>query len=407
MDSRLYWIWLSRAVPLGDECMNTLLDTFGDARDIYAAPREELARAVPSKTVLDRLCDCSLDEAHRILDRTLADGDWLLTPVDALYPICLRRLVGLPAVLYCRGVMPDLDVRPAIAVVGTRRATENGKREAFALSGGLAAGGMTVVSGGACGIDAAAHRGALAVGGCTIAVLACPLDVEYPAENTDLRREIVARGGLLVSEYPSALPYRCIFPIRNRLIAGLSQGVCLAETPVRSGARITARLAREQSREVFALPGALSGHRNDGAHREIQDGAMLVMRTTEIVEEYAPLFPGMLDADAAAEAQEHLESAPDTKEDRSSRERYKSRKHSEAAPDAKLIAHPATVPDDTPPVSSENAVRVWQALTAQPQPVDLLAQATALPVPVLLAALTELEMLGRAANSAGQQYHRI
>lgn len=407
MDSRLYWIWLQQALPAGSRAVEDLLDAFGHARSVYEATPEQLKQAGMTDELCQRLSDKSLASAHRILDRVLELGDWVLTPEDALFPLSLRHMTGCPAALYARGAMPDLDRTPAVAVVGTRTASRDGWREAYALSAGLAAGGMVVVSGGAVGIDAAAHSGALAAGGTTIVVMACPLNENYPADNAALRQQVVDSGGLLLSEFPPDEPYKCDFPIRNRLMVGLSQAVCLAETPTRSGARITARLSREQSREVFALPGALSGHLYDGAHKEIQSGATLVIRATDILREYAPLFPGMLDLEAAEQMQRQAErgGAPQPEKKEKERKRSRTRKEPKVKP-TPPPEQPASAPVVCPDYASEAARQVYAALTEQFIPVDELAAATGLPVAGLLAALTELEMYGCAENGAGQQYKR-
>ena len=408
MDSRVYWIWLQRALPLGWKKTAALLETFGHAAGVYEAGETALRQFGVGGAMLSRLTDKDLTAARRILNRVLELGDWVLTPQDALYPVGLRRLSSLPVALYCRGTLPDLDTHPAIAVVGTRHATVSGRQEARALSAGLAAGGMVVVSGCAVGIDAAVHEGALLGQGSTIGVLACPLNVEYPDPNTALRRQIVASGGLLISEYPPDEPYKCDFHVRNRLLAGLSQGVCLAETPARSGARITARLAAEYGRDVYAMPGALSGHHNDGAHKEIQKGATLVIRATDVLLDYESRFPSMLHVEKAEETQKKVERqriedpAPPRKEKKPRRTRKK-----EAAEPPAPPAPPAEVTTACPAGASAAAQQVFEALTAQPRPVDELALQTGLPIPIVLAALTELEMFGCAANSAGQQYRRV
>ena len=414
MDSRLYWIWLQQALPAGSRAVGELLDAFGHARTLYEATPDDYAKAGVSDDLRRRLADKSLEKAHRILNRVLELGDWVLTPEDALYPLCLRHSVAPPAVLYARGTMPDLDRIPAVTVVGTRHATREGVAEAKALAAGLSAGGAVVISGGAVGIDGAVHSGALEGGGITIVVMACPLNENYPAENAELRRQVVASGGLLLSEFPPDEPYKCDFHIRNRIMAGLSQAVCLAQTPSRSGARITARLARENNREVFALPGMLSGRRYDGAHKEIQGGATLVIRATDILREYAPMYPAMLDLDAAETAQQAAEGRPLTiadapKAEKKKREKAKkpkraSREHKEAEiPFVDTVVTPMVA---CPDGASETAKRVYAVLTAEPQPVDILATAADMPIPMLLAALTELEMFGCAVNSAGQQYKR-
>lgn len=407
MDSRLYWIWLQRALPAGSRAVEDLLDAFGHARVVYEATPEQLKQAGMTDELCQGLSDKSLDKAHRILDRVLEMGDWVLTPEDALFPLSMRHMTGCPAALYARGVMPDLDRSPAVAVVGTRHASRDGWREAYALSAGLAAGGMVVVSGGAVGIDAAAHSGALSAGGTTIVVMACPLNENYPRDNEELRRQVVESGGLLLSEFPPDEPYKCEFPIRNRLMVGLSQAVCLAETPTRSGARITARLAREQNREVYALPGALAGHLHDGAHKEIQSGATLVIRATDILREYAPLFPGMVDLDAAEQMQKQAErgSAPQPSASEIEKPRRKRSRRERKQPPAA----PAPTPSASvacPDTASAAAQHVYAALTENFVPVDDLATAVQMPISALLAALTELEMYGCAENGAGQQYRR-
>ena len=405
MDSRLYWIWLQQAVPLGWSSMSDLLDTFGDAAGVYAADDAALSAADIRGDLRRRLSDKSLTAARRILDRVLGQGDWVLTPEDVLYPMSLRHISGFPVALYCRGTMPDMDTTPSLTVVGTRRASEVGVREARALAAGLAAGGMVVVSGGAKGIDAAVHNGALDAGGITVVVMACPVDVNYPATNEAMRRQILEHGGLLISEYPSGEPYKCDFHVRNRLLVGLSQGVCLAETPTRSGARITARLAREQGRDVYAMPGALSGHHYDGAHKEIQNGATLVIRATDILRDYAPLFPGMLDLEAAEAAQRRSERhpLPAQKEKPVKNSRRKSTRKKQTA-DAEDTPPSRTVSVSCPAEASADARQVFACLQSDLQPVDVLAEHTALPMAKLLAALTELEMFGCAVNAAGGQY---
>ena len=401
MDSRLYWIWLAQALGPGDPVMGDLLDAFNTAAAVYAATEKELQTAGMGASVLRRLKDRSLHKAHIILNRVTEAGDWVLTPDDALYPAGLRRLPDRPAALYCRGTMPDMDACLTVAVVGTRHASDEGRQETYRLAAELATGGAIVVSGGAKGIDAAAHAGALESGGVTVAVMGCPVDKRYPVENIPLRERIVADGGLLMSEYPHGEPYRCVYQIRNRLLSGLSHGVCLGETPTRSGARITARLAREQGREVFAMPGSLSGHRNDGAHREIRGGAVLVTCAAELLEEYTATFGDVLDIDAAKEIHDLMQTK--------TAERPQPVKKKQKAAESKTKKAPEQLPPTyvaCPDAVSEPARQVYDVLTEKPCPVDDLAVKTGLSIATLLGALTELEMFGCAANAAGQQYYR-
>lgn len=401
MDSRIYWIWLAQALGRGAPAMGDLLDTFGSAAAVYTATDKALREAGMSHRVVRSLRDKSLAEARAILNRVVEAGDWVLTPEDALYPVNLHRLADRPAALYCRGTMPDMDARLTLAVVGTREPSQEGWREAYSLASGLAAGGAIVVSGGAKGIDAAAHAGAIESGGVTVAVMACPVNGNYPVENSGLRRRILDEGGLLISEFPHGSREQCIYQIRNRLIAGMSHGVCLGETPLRSGGLITSRLGREQGKEVFAMPGMLAGHRNDGAHREIRCGAALITCAADVLEEYETLFPGLLDMDAARQTQKLLEEQPIQKpaaEKKANKQATKS-----VEPPAKTVTSPAECPD----TASAAAKQVYACLTDKPRPVDDLAAETGLSIPALLGALTELEMFGCAAIAAGQQYFKL
>ena len=401
MDSRIYWIWLAQALGAGESAMGDLLDTFGSAAVIYTTTDKALREAgIPNRAV-KKLKNKSLAEARSILNRVTKAGDWVLTPEDALYPVNLHRLPDRPAALYCRGTMPDMDARLTLAVVGTREPSDEGRRDAYSISAGLAAGGAIIVSGGAKGIDAAAHAGALDVGGLTVAVMACPVDKDYPVENSVLRQQILLQGGLLMSEFPHGSDSKCIYPIRNRLIAGLSHGVCLGETPIPSGGLITARLGREQGKEIFAIPGTLTGHKNDGAHREIRNGATLVSCAADVLEEYETLFPALLDIETANEVQKQLDEQPVPTP---VIETSKRKKRSASVEPTKTAEEP---PAGCPDTASDAAKQVYACLTEQPRPVDELAAETGLPIPALLGALTELEMFGCAANAAGQQYIKL
>ena len=213
-------------------------------------------------------------------------GASILTLEDERYPPLFRTIYDPPCVVYARGAA-DLS-RPSIAVVGARRATEYGLNVAEKIARDLSLSGLSVVSGGARGIDSAAHRGALSVQGSTVAVMGSGLDVAYPSENAPLFDAIAERGALL-SEFPfGTSPQPRYFPVRNRLIAGLSLGVVVVEGEAHSGSLITARLAADAGREVFAVPGPITEPASEGPHRLIQDGAKLVRRVEDILDELPP-----------------------------------------------------------------------------------------------------------------------
>lgn len=189
-------------------------------------------------------------------------------------------------------MLPPLDRLPAVSMVGTRKASEYGCRAAGSIAAGLAAGGCIVISGGAVGIDAASHRGALEGGGLTIAVQGCGLDVDYPKPNRRLREQILEADGVIVTEYPpGSPPLPEHFPVRNRLLAGMAMAVCVVEAPKVSGSLITARLARNQGRDVYVVPGEITSSNSSGSNDLIKDGASLITSAGEILREYGSRFP--------------------------------------------------------------------------------------------------------------------
>ncbi len=414
-DPRTYWIWLQQSLPLGCPETGLLLDSGLRPEALYQAGKKELEGWGLTGSRMEKLLDKSLDRAQRILEQAVTHTDWILTPDDAYYPDVLREIVGPPLVLYCRGDLPDLNRWPGFGIVGTRRASETGRQNAATLSAGLAAAGLVIISGGAAGIDAAAHAGALLAQGRTVVVRPCPLESEYPIENRSLRQNILDKDGAWVTEFPPGTTARCDFHVRNRLISGMSIGVCLAETPEKSGALITASLAREQGRDVFVMPGDLPSHRNDGGHRQIQNGAMLITGPRDILEEYRYRYPGLLDSEAAEKA------AADAARRWTSEERPPAHPKRTGLP--RRPKHPSSVPEGRRPLpeveektapsvgappdtASEAAKAVWAALTDQPEQMDILAQEAQLPPAQILAALTELELYGCVCRTAGQRYGR-
>src|SRR3989449_3907718 len=211
---------------------------------------------------------------------------------DERYPELLRAIYDPPVVLYCDGV-PEPGDRQAVAIVGSRQATPYGFRITETLAGELSALGFTIVSGFARGIDAAAHRAALASGGRTVAVLGCGLDVDYPSGHASLRTEITGSGAVLTEFAPGTAPFATNFPRRNRIISGLALGVVVVEAAEDSGSLITARLALEQGREVFAVPGPIDAQTSRGPHGLLKQGAKLVETVDDIVEELLPQLETM------------------------------------------------------------------------------------------------------------------
>jgi DNA processing protein len=281
------WLLLRAAPGVSSVQGRRLVDGFGGVDAIRGASADRLAALGAPAGLVRHLEDpAARAAASREIERIADAGARLVTLDDAEYPPILRELRDAPLYLIAKGE-PLLD-GPAIAIVGARRATPYGLDAARQLAAGLADAGIAVVSGLARGIDGAAHEGALAGRGRTVAVLGSGIDVIYPAEHTDLAARIVAEGTLL-SEHPvGTAPLPTHFPARNRILAGMTQGTIVIEAAERSGSLITARLANEHGREVFAVPGRVDSPLSAGAHLLIRDGATLVRDVDDVLAEVAP-----------------------------------------------------------------------------------------------------------------------
>lgn len=284
-----YWIWLTTRKGLGVRGIYQVMQHFSSPEAAYFAdPKEyETIRELRNPEALQ---DKNLKEAEKILRECRNKGISVVTMQDAAYPRRLLALEDPPAVLYYKGVLPDLN-GPVIGVVGTRHASLYGMKQARRMGYGLSRCGAVVVSGGAKGVDTEALRGALLGGTPVVAVLGCGVDVVYPAENRSLFRDVEDRG-CLISEYPPGTEPRADhFPVRNRIISGLSLGVLVVEAPAKSGALITAERALDQGRDVFALPANVDQPSGDGNLQLLRDGAVLVRDPWEILQEYVRQFP--------------------------------------------------------------------------------------------------------------------
>jgi DNA processing protein len=280
-----YWVALNRIAGLGRVRYSLLENHFPGMEEAWRAGVSELRAAGLDAKLAARIAseraDISPDD---VMERLAGHGITALTWHDPAYPPRLKEIYDLPPVLYVRGRLTAAD-EWCVAVVGTRRPTPYGRQVAEEITYGLAANGICVVSGLARGVDSIAHRTALEAGGRTVAVMACGLDIVYPPEHAGLAREIMERGAL-VSDYPPGTePRGEFFPRRNRIMSGLSLGVLIVEGDVKSGAMITARLALEQDREVFAVPGSVFSVQSRGPNQLIQEGAKLVHRVEDVLEE--------------------------------------------------------------------------------------------------------------------------
>src|SRR5688572_9185752 len=291
------WVELNMTPGIGPRAAAKLLERFGSAEAVYKANRAELEQLrLPAEavdTIIARELQSRADAEIQAVKRL--GGDILLLD-DGVYPPSLREIYDPPIVLYVKGAWSDCLDQPCIGVVGSRRCSTYGQNSAIMLARDLAQRGMTVVSGFARGIDAAAHRGALDAGGRTIAVLGTGIDEVYPRDHKKLAAEVLDHGGAFISQFPLGTPpVSENFPYRNRIISGLSLGVVVVEAAENSGSLITARLAIEQNREVFAVPGNITSRNSFGTNYLIKGaGAKLVQQWQDIATEMPPQLAAKL-----------------------------------------------------------------------------------------------------------------
>src|SRR5262245_23262749 len=288
------WIALNMIRGIGPRTANQLIDRFGSPAQVFAASRLSLEKEGLKLETIQELHDSEiLEKANAEIERLERLGAVVITLEDEDYPPLLREIYDPPIALYIRGDLKRACARPCIAVVGSRRCSTYGVNAALSLSRDLAQNGLTIVSGLARGIDAAARRGALEVakesaresGALTIAVVGTGLETTYPKEHKKLEDEIAANGAV-ISEFPLGTPpLPQNFPYRNRVLSGLCFGVLIVEAAEHSGSLITARLACEQGREVFAVPGNITSQTSFGPNFLIKDGAKLVQQWRDVVEE--------------------------------------------------------------------------------------------------------------------------
>ncbi len=297
------WLRLTLAPGIGGEAQRRLLAAHGLPEQIFSAGLAALSRTLPAGQAERLLAHDAGEAIEAALAWASEPGNTLLTLADGAYPQKLLETPDPPTLLYVRG-RANLLNKPAIAIVGSRNATPQGLLNAEAFATTLAEAGLTVVSGLALGIDAAAHRGGLRGAGSTVAVIGTGIDRIYPAGNRDLARDIAVRGAI-VSEFPLGTPaLKENFPRRNRILSGLARGWLVVEAAERSGSLITARLAGEQGRDVFAIPGSIHSPLAKGCHKLIKQGAKLVDDASDILDEL-----GIAGKGRSAPATNHDESA--------------------------------------------------------------------------------------------------
>lgn len=395
MGALKYWIWLTNLTKVAGTGAYALLRHFGTPEAAYAAD-EAAYPFVPnlSPQVREALKNKSLSRAEQILENCETLKIRVLTLHDIEYPERLRQIEEPPCVLYVKGQLPQMDDELSIAVVGAREATPYGEVAARHLAKELAQQGAVIVSGIARGIDAAAITGALTGGGRVVSVLGNGIDIIYPKSNAGLYEDVSAMGAL-ISEYPPGTkPEGSYFPVRNRIISGLSLGTLVVEGGERSGSLITARLALEQNRDVFAVPGNYDSPLSLAPNLLIQKGeAKLVMKAWDILEEYQYSYPHKMQA-RPLHAPKTVERRPQA---------------AAAAPakQAETPAQPEGIVLDlrqTPELVTDDERTILQAMHGKVCTADEIIEATQLPAKRVLSSLTMLQVRAFVAEEAGRRF---
>lgn len=396
MSALKYWIWMSRLTGLTNPQSQTLLTHFASPEELYAAPEEAYQACGFSGAVLAGLRSKSLAQAEKILSDCERLRLRVLTFYDTEYPERLRQIADPPSVLYVKGQLPQIDDELAITVVGARESTPYGEMSAARFAMDLARRGALVMSGIARGIDSAALTGAITGGGRVISVLGNGIDIIYPERNSGLYQDIPVVGAL-ISEYPPGTGVLgSHFPVRNRILSGLALGVLVVEGGMTSGSLITARLALEQNRDVFAIPGAWDALQSRAPNSLIQRGeAKLVLSAEDILEEYQYSYPHKL------RKREPLRQVAAPRPKAEKRPLPKSvapppQETQEALPLLDLVANPEAVTDD------ERVILL--ALNERLCTPDEVMETCALPAKRVLSALTMLQVRGLVLEEAGKHF---
>lgn len=395
-----YWVWLASLPGVGSRAKLQLLEHFSSPEEIYyAQPEELLLTGAVNKAQTQLLADKSLARAEDVLSACAKTGQFIGTMDDTTYPSRLRDIFDPPLLLYGKGSMPLFDDEAAIAVVGTRSCTAYGLDVASQLGYELAKQGALVLSGMAKGIDGAAMKGALRAGGFTAAVLGGGVDVVYPAENRRIYEDVAATG-VVLSEYPPGTePMASHFPVRNRILSGLSLAAVVVEAPERSGALITASTALEQGREVFAVPGPFDAPMSRGTNALIREGAGLVCEAWDVLSFYESRYPHKLRPLRAKLPPLPKGSTPPEDEAAPAEPAAPAAPSAPALPVLDISHDPAGLTDDQIAVLS-----VLQ--TDVPTLTDDAALLTDLPVRRVLSALTVLEIDGYVSRQGTRSFLR-
>lgn len=377
----VYWIAIVDALGFGNHKVNDILEYYKNAKSFVDDKINfwKFAGFLNVKNI-EKLKKINIEKANKVFEKCKKLNYKIITIENPKYPKKLKNISNPPAVLYVKGELPDLDNNLCISIVGTRNSSAYGNKISFEMGYKLAKADAVVISGGAIGIDCLSQKGALQANGKTIAVLGCGINFNYLMSNKNLRDNI-AKSGALVSEYPP--DYRCsswTFPMRNRIISGMADGVLVIEAGEKSGSLITANLALEQNRDLFAIPGNINSRVSDGTNKLIKICAKPVTRVEDILEEYVHLYP-------------HLQRKKNFKADDISEKNIENT--IENNDKEKLLDS-----------LSRRAKILFEKLTDKPVYVDNLSELSNLSTSEVLQAITELELYNLITSYAGKRYSK-
>ncbi len=398
IDERVYWVWLQQTLKYGNHKIRTIMRLYESVEEFYyTTDHDRKLCGCFTRSELAAFESYRLEQAEAIVAQCDALGYHILTLSAEEYPRRLKNIENPPCVLYCKGTLPEIDELPCISIVGTRSATQRGIKAAYSFAFELTQAGILVISGGALGIDCASHRGALHAKGKTVSILGCGIHYPYLSENIPLR-QVIANNGALLSEYPpDCPPLPRNFPIRNRIIAGLSVGTLVIEAGAKSGSLITANLAAEQGRDVFAVPGDINIPTADGTNYLIKDGAKPVTCAEDILEEYRDSFPGKL---LSAKTNSHPQKRENQLDFLDQINNFASSTYNDGKKSRDTKKKTKSLPKEL----SKQALTVYQALTDQPKQVDEFSEELKVPASTVLQAITELELFHLIHSLSGKRY---
>ena len=397
----LHWIWYAQLEKVSAHVKQTLLQHFRDPEELYYAEDGAFADIHGvTADVRTALSNKDLSGAEKILEQCRQKGIRILTYGDEQYPAKLRNIYDPPMVLYFTGTLPDWDQLPVIGIVGTRKATTYGMNTALRFGNQICACGAVVVSGGAAGIDTMSMTGAMEAGGPVVGVLGCGVDVVYPPKNRALFEKVNACGCLISEFPPETKPLPWNFPLRNRIITGISNGLLVVEAPEKSGALISARHAMEQGRDVFVVPGNVDVDACAGSNALLEEQALPALSGWHVVREYEALYPGKvakrdipvnLELSSVLVAQEPAVPAPT---------QYKKENADKKSIDKTNITTYSVV--NNPAVSlNPQEQHVFALISSEPCAVDEVIARADMPPATVKSVLTRLTIKGLVRNHPG------